>query len=184
MPNRPMTATMKSKPFMRSVTPKVRRSWPVTMSSPTAARMKPSRIDTQRLERIAAAEPDEAREGQELDGEELRRPELQRDLGQERREEGDEHDREERAHERRGEGGGERLPALPLAGQRIAVEGGGHRPRLARDVEEDRGDGAAEERAPVDRRQQDDGRGRRHRERQRQQDRDAVGAAEARAARR
>ena len=30
------------------------------------------------------------------------------------REEGDEHDREERAHEGRREGGGQRLPALPL----------------------------------------------------------------------
>ena len=52
--------------------------------------------------------------------------------------------------ERRGEGGGQRLAALPLPGQRVAVEGGRHRPRLARDVEQDRGDGPAEQRAPVD----------------------------------
>jgi hypothetical protein len=45
MPKRPITAMMKSKPCMSSVTPKVRRSWPVTMSSPTAARMKPSTIE-------------------------------------------------------------------------------------------------------------------------------------------
>ena len=38
----------------------------------------------ERLERVAAAEPDETGEGEELDGEELRRPELERDLGEER----------------------------------------------------------------------------------------------------
>jgi len=40
---------MKSKPFMRSTKPNVIRSWPVTMSRPTAARMKPSRIETSDL---------------------------------------------------------------------------------------------------------------------------------------
>ena len=180
MPKSPMTATMKSKPFISSVIPKVRRSWPVTMSSPAEARMKPMQDRDQRLDRVAAAQADERREGEELDREELGRAELERDLGQQRGEERDQHDREERAHERGGEGGGERLAPLPLPRHRIAVEGGGHRPRLARDVEEDRRDGAAEERAPVEAREQDDGRGRRHREGERQQDRHAVGAAQAR----
>src|SRR5262249_8116049 len=125
-----------------------------------------------------ATEADEAREGQELDREELRRAEAQRDLGQERGEERDQHDREERADERRAEGRGEGLASLSLPCQRIAVEGGRGRPGLARDVEEDRRDRAAEERAPVERGQQDYRRGRRHRERERQEDRDAVGAAE------
>ena len=57
MPKRPITATMKSKPFMRSVMPKVRRSWPVTMSSPTAARMKPIRIDTSDLSGLPPPSP-------------------------------------------------------------------------------------------------------------------------------
>ena len=70
-------------------------------------------------------------------------------------------------------------PALALLRHRMAVERGRHRPRLARYVEQHRGDGAAEQRAPVDARQHDDRRGRRHGEGQRQQDRDAVGAAEA-----
>ena len=96
MPKRPMTATMKSKPFMRSVKPNVRRSWPVTMSSPTAGQDEAEQDGHERLERIAAAQPDEAREGQELDGEELRRPEPEGELGEERGEERDEHDREER----------------------------------------------------------------------------------------
>src|SRR3990167_2813823 len=45
IPNSPMTATMKSKPFMSSVTPNVRRSAPVTMSRPTDARTKPRRTE-------------------------------------------------------------------------------------------------------------------------------------------
>ena len=132
----------------------------------------------QRLQRVAAAQSDEARKGQELDREEFGRTEAQGDLGQERREERDQHDREERADEGGAEGGGERLATLPLPRHRIAVERRRDRPRLARDVEEHRGDRAAEERAPVERRQQDDRRGGRHRERERQQDRDTVGAAE------
>src|SRR5262249_35398806 len=126
---------------------------------------EPQQDRHQRLERIAAAEADEAREGQELDREELRRAEAQRDLGQDRGEERDQHDREERADERRAEGRGEGLAPLSLARQRIAVEGRRDGPRLARDVEEYRRDRSAEERAPVERRQQDDRRGRWHRER-------------------
>src|SRR3954467_13914936 len=41
MPNRPITAMRKSKPLSNSVKPNVRRSWPVTESSPTAASAKP-----------------------------------------------------------------------------------------------------------------------------------------------
>ena len=45
-PKSPMTATMKLKPPISSVLPKVRRSLPVTMSIPTAAMMKPRRVLT------------------------------------------------------------------------------------------------------------------------------------------
>ena len=45
MPNSPITAIRKSKPFSSSGTPKVMRSWPVTLSMPTAASAKPSIID-------------------------------------------------------------------------------------------------------------------------------------------
>ena len=44
MPNRPMTATRKSKPRIISSDPKVIRNWPVTVSMPTAASRKPSII--------------------------------------------------------------------------------------------------------------------------------------------
>ena len=42
MPNRPITATRKSKPLSSSVEPKVSRRPPVTVSVPTAASAKPS----------------------------------------------------------------------------------------------------------------------------------------------
>ncbi len=44
-PNRPMTATRKSKPRIISVLPKVMRTWPVTLSMPTPASAKPIIID-------------------------------------------------------------------------------------------------------------------------------------------
>ena len=43
-PNRPITAIRKSKPRRSSIVPKVMRSWPVTVSRPTAASAKPSII--------------------------------------------------------------------------------------------------------------------------------------------
>ena len=57
MPKSPITATMKSKPFMRSVTPKVIRRVPVTMSSPTPAMMNPIRIDTSDLSGLPPPSP-------------------------------------------------------------------------------------------------------------------------------
>ena len=53
MPNRPITAIRKSKPRISSVQPKVRRSWPVTVSMPTAARAKPMVMEA----RILKGEP-------------------------------------------------------------------------------------------------------------------------------
>ena len=41
MPKRPITAIRKSKPRMSSCQPKMSRSWPVTVSMPTAASAKP-----------------------------------------------------------------------------------------------------------------------------------------------
>ena len=57
MPNKPMTAMMKSKPFINPVMPKVSRSWPVTISKPTAARMKPIRMDTSDFSGLAPPSP-------------------------------------------------------------------------------------------------------------------------------
>ena len=73
-------------------------------------------------------------------------PEPQREPGQVGGEESDQDDGEEGFHEGRREGGGERPPRRGRAGPRVAVEGRRHRPRLARDVEQDGGDRPAEQR--------------------------------------
>ena len=121
-----------------------------------------------------APQADERAEGQQVDGKEFRRPEAQRKARDARREKSDQEHRDQRADERRGERSGERFRSLALLRHRIAVEGGRHRPRFARNVEQDRRDRPAEQRAPIDARQHHDRGGRVHRERERQQDRDAV----------
>ena len=133
------------------------------------------------LERRALGHAHERAERQEIDRKEFRRAELEREPRDDGRDEGDEHHRDQGTDEGRGERRRERRARAPLLRQRIAVEGGRDRPRLARDVEQDRGDGAAEQRAPVDAREQDDGGGGaagllRHGKRERQQDRHAVRA--------
>jgi hypothetical protein len=139
----------------------------------------------QRLERGLLAHADEGAESEQVDGEELRRPEFEREIGDDRREERYDQHRDEGADERGGKCGGQRRPGPSLLRERIAVEGGGDGPRLARNVEQDGSYRAAEQRAPVDAREQNDRgglpvRGLRHREGQRQQDGDAIGAAESR----
>jgi hypothetical protein len=124
------------------------------------------------------AHADEAAERQQIDREKFRRPELEREARDQRGEKRDQQDGDERADERRSERCGQRLAGASFLRQWIAVERGRDRPRLAGDVEQDRGDCAAEQGTPVNARQHDDGRGRRHRERQRQQDRDAVGGTQ------
>ena len=178
MPNRPMTAIRKSKPVSSSVKPKVRRSWPVTLIEADGGEREADHHRGDGFERRLLAHADERAEGEEIHGELFRRPELQRELRDQRRNQRDHDDGEQRADERRRERGGERLAGLALLRHRMAVERGRDRPRLARNVEQDRGDRAAEQRAPVDAGQHDDRRGRRHAEGERQQDRDAVGAAE------
>jgi hypothetical protein len=44
IPKRPITAIRKSKPFISGSKPKVRRNWPVTLSMPIAASVKPRNI--------------------------------------------------------------------------------------------------------------------------------------------
>ena len=179
MPNRPMTAIRKWKPVSSVSVPKVRRKPPVTSSVPTQAKAKPSIIARDDLERRLPAHADEGAEGQQIDREVFRRPEIEREVGDDRRHESQHDRREKGADEGRRQRGGERLAGAALLGERMAVEGGRHRPWLARNVEQDGADAAAEQRAPIDRRQHDDGGGVVHREGERQQDGDAVGAADA-----
>src|SRR5262245_62777906 len=68
------------------------------------------------------------------------------------------------------------MSSLTLPRDRETVERGCHRPRLAWNVEQDRGDSSPEKRAPIDRGEEDDCRRRRHCKRDRQQNRDPIGA--------
>jgi len=77
-----------------------------------------------------------------------------------------------------GERSRQSLTGATLLGHGIAVKGGCYRPGFARNVEQDGGDGAAKQSAPVNAGQHDDGRGWRHREGQRQQDGHTISAAQ------
>ena len=125
-------------------------------------------------------QPDERTEGQKIDGEEFRRAELQRERSDAGRQKRNEKHREQRADEGRRECGGKSFRGTPLLGHRVAVERRRHRPGFAGNIEQDRGDCAAEQRTPVDARQHHDGGGRIHREGQRQQDGNAVRPAQTR----
>ena len=57
MPNKPMTATRKSKPRISSFEPKVRRRLPDTELRPTLARAKPSIIEAMVLKGDALLMP-------------------------------------------------------------------------------------------------------------------------------
>ena len=114
MPNRPITAIRKSKPLSNSVKPKVRRSWPVMLSRPTAASAKPIIIDAMVLNGGSLPMPMKEQNGEEEHGEFFRRPELQRELRDQRRDQRDHDHGEQRADERRRERGGQRLAGLPF----------------------------------------------------------------------
>ncbi len=105
----------------------------------------------QRLEHLAlAGKGRHRREPQHHEGEVVRRLEREGDLGQQRRR----HHQEDSGQGAAGEGGvggdGQRLARLPLAGQRIAVDGGDHAGGAARGVDQDGGGGAAEHGAVID----------------------------------
>ena len=141
---------------------------------------QPERHRDHDLVALFLAETDERTEGQKIDGEKFRRPEAKREIRDPRREKRNQHHRDERADERRREGGRQRFRGFSLLRHRIAVEGGRDRPGLARNVEQNRRDGAAEQRAPINTGQHHDRGCRVHRKGQRQQNRDAVRSAEAR----
>ena len=151
MPKSPMTATMKSNPCISSVEPKVSRSWPVTMSSPTAARMNP--MQDRRRATSAGLPPPRPMKLEKVRSWMAKNsggPNLQRDLRQQRGEERDQTIENRAPTKEEVKAAVSAWPPLPCSRHRVAVEGGRHRPGLARDVEQDRGDRAAEERAPVD----------------------------------
>jgi hypothetical protein len=146
---------------------------------PDGAQRKAQTHGRQHLERRASSHAHEAGEREEVDGEEFGRPECQRELGDQRGEERDHDHGHQRADEGGGEGSRQRLVGPALLRHGVTIEGCGHRPGFTGDIEEDGGDGSAEQGAPIDAGEHDDGGGGRHGKRKRQQDGDAVGAPEA-----
>ena len=85
------------------------------------------------LRNVVAAEADEGREGEKHQREDFRRAERQRDIRQERREEGEKHVGHGSAHEGGQCGGDEREARPPLPRQRPSVEGRGDGRRTRRE---------------------------------------------------
>src|SRR5690349_18811592 len=102
------------------------------------------------LERRFLAQSDETAESQEIDRENLWRPETERKTGDQWRHQRDDNHREQRADEGRREGGGKGLAGATILRHWIAIERRRHRPRLAGNVEQDRCYRASEQRSPLD----------------------------------
>ena len=179
MPKRPMTATMKLKPPISGVRPKVRRSSPLTMSMPTEAMMKPNAVATSVLTGDFPTRPTKALKVRSMTPKTSGGPKRRAKAARSGREERQGDRAEHGAAKVRKERGAERPSGLALLGHGIPIEGGGHRPRLAGNVEEDRADAASVQRPPVDGGEQDHGRHRGHDEGHGDQDGAAVGPAEA-----
>jgi hypothetical protein len=104
----------------------------------------------------AAAERHHAGEAEDDDGEILRRGEGQGELGDRRRGQHHDHGRQQAAAQRGEQRPAQRLGRLALARHGVAVPQQGHVDRLARDAEQDGGEGAAVGAGDIHRRQQDD----------------------------
>ncbi len=102
-------------PRIKSSEPKVMRSSPETVSMPDAGEQKSERHRDHGLVLVLATEAHEGTEGQEIDREELRRPEFECEGGDQRRQKRDQENRDQRAYEGGRECCGERLGRLPPA---------------------------------------------------------------------
>ena len=177
-PKSPMTATMNDMPRMSSIEPKVSRSRPVTTSSPIAPRMNPSTMDAKDFTGLPPPSPMKLEKVSSWIAKNSGGPNLSASSARGRAKNDTRMMANSAPMNDEVKAAVSAWAALPLLRQRVPVERGRHRPRLARDVEQDRRDRPSEERAPVDTGEQDDGGSGRHREGQRQQDRHAVRAAQ------
>ena len=152
--------------------PNEKRCRPELTSVPTRPSSRPRTIMPIALTSEPLREHDGGDQAEHHQREVLGRAELERDLGERRREGRDDH-RRERAGDERAEGrDGERRAGAALARHLVAVDAGHHRRRLAGQVDQDRGRRAAVLRAVVDAGQHDQRGHRRQRVGDRQQHRD------------
>ena len=154
------------------------RSAPVKSSRPTVASSRPTTAAMSALSRAAAADGRDEQDAEQRERGVLGRAEVEREPGDERRDQRQRDDREGAADERADGGDAERRAGPALPGEGVAVEDGDHRRRLAGQAQQDRGDGAAVLGAVEDAGQHDDRGDRLEAEGERQQDRDGGGRAE------
>ena len=156
-----MASMMKLRPSSRFMLPKVNRCTPEVWSVPTVASMRPTTVMEQGFEKTPG--PGECRysgKPHNHKGEVVRRLEAFGHIGHERRAQ-HEQDHGQRASRKRGVGGdGQGLARFALLGHGVSVNGGGHRGRFARGVDQNRAGRSAEYGAVVDTGQQDHARGR------------------------
>jgi hypothetical protein len=134
----------------------------------------------QRLDQRARRQHHGADQAQHHQAEVFGRAELERQLGQRRREGRDDQRAHAAGEERSQPGRGQRRPGSALACHRVAVDRGDHRRGLARQVDQDRGGRAAVLRTVVDAGQHDQRRRGIQRVDRRQQHRDRGGRPETR----
>ena len=178
-PNRPIATLTTPMPSVSSGTPKAKRATPELTSVPTMPEQQAEHDHRDRLEQRAVRQHDGADQAQHHQREVFGRAELERELGQRRRD-GRDDDRGDAAGEERAERRDrQRRAGLALARHLVAVEAGDHRRRLARHVDQDRRRRAAVLRAVVDAGQHDQRRHRLQRVGRRQQHRDRRDRADA-----
>ena len=159
MPKTPMTTGTMPKPSSSSVMPKVKRGAPITGSMPTMAIIRPKMADISARTSELAGETRDQGEAHEHQGEELGRAELEGQGGQRQGHQHQAHGGDSATDEGADGRDGQGSARPPLLGHLVALEAGDGRGRLAGDVHQHRGDGAAVHGTVVDGRQHDDGRG-------------------------
>ena len=179
---RPKSATarmMKSTPSSSQSWPKSKRGDADLRIDADGAEQHPGGAGSEAFE-DGAADRGQRRQPEEHQHEVLGRTERQRDLGQGRREQHEAEGAEDAGDERADRGDAQGHAAAALEGHLVAVEGGHHRGRLARHVDQHRGKRAAVLRAVIEAGEHDDGGGGARAEGERQEQRDRRRGADAR----
>ena len=157
-PKTPMLSATKFSPSAISGMSKVKRWVPVSTSLPTRPEQQAEHDHGEGLEQRAAGQRHRGHQPQHHQREVLRRAELERHVGQRRGRQHQQDGRDRAGEEGAQRGGGERRAGAALFGHLVAVDRRDHARTFARQVDQDRGGGAAVLRAVIDAGQHDQGR--------------------------
>src|SRR5215475_15106331 len=147
-PEQTDNGNQKVEPVEHLLNPKCQPQLSGDLIKTNGAKRKAKRHRGHGFERRFLAEADETAESQEIDRKNLSGTEAQREVGDERRDQGDHDHGEQRADKGGGKCCSERFSRPTLLRHRIAVERRCYRPWFAGYVEKNRRDRAAEKRAP------------------------------------